>query len=289
MIFNLNQEECCYILGFFWADAYFGKGNRKNTYEFSFEIKTDDFLNVWDYLQNIGFSKYKTRKRKNSKNPQSRVRLYRQESLTFFEKYKFHLKNDGCPLYFDIADDMKPFFIKGFLDGDGSISLDKNNGFRVGFNGSKNQSWDFLEDFCNKRNIKFSIYRKDRISKHETHKKEIHGYSVLEPTNRENRLKLCKALDLNIGLSRKINVYKKYKESQDCIKMQKNLIKKEKSDYKLKTVSNGIKRNFYNKFITYSILRKPGILKYIGTFNSYEEAVKAQENFPPECATPIKL
>lgn len=214
MKLDLNQEKCCYILGYFWADAYFGKCKNKNVYEFSFEIKTDDFLNVWEYMQNIGFIKYKTRKRKNSNNSQSSIRLAKQKEIKFFEKYKFHLKNEGCPLYFDISEKMKPFFIKGFLDGDGSISLDKNNLFRICFNGHKYQNWDFLEDFCNKRNIKFSIYRKDRISKHKTHKKKIHGYSVLEPTSKENKLKLCESLNLNVGLTRKLDVYKLYKNIQ---------------------------------------------------------------------------
>jgi hypothetical protein len=278
MILDLNQEKCCYILGFFWADAYFGKCKTKNTYEFSFEIKTDDFLNIWSYLENIGFEKYKTRKRKNSKNTQSHVRLYRQESLVFFEKYKFHLKNDGCPLYFDIADNMKPFFIKGFLDGDGSVSLDKNNLFRIGFNGSKNQNWDFLEDFCNKNNIKFEIYRKDRISKHETHKKQIHGYSVFEFTNIENRLKMCDILDLNIGLSRKIEIYKKYKKNRDETNIQKNILKEKRLNYKLETVSKGIKKDFNQKFVTYSKFKIDKKYKYIGTFKTLDEALEAQKN-----------
>jgi len=276
MILDLNQEKCCYILGFFWADAYFGKG--KNTYEFSFEIKTDDFLNIWSYLENIGFEKYKTRKRKNSKNTQSHVRLYKQEFLMFFEKYKFHLKNDGCPLYFDIADNMKPFFIKGFLDGDGSISLDKNNGFRVGFNGSKSQNWDFLEDFCNKNNIKFAIYRKDRVSKHETHKKQIHGYSVFEFTDIKNRLKMCDILDLNVGLSRKIEIYKKYKKNRDERNIQKNILKEKRLNYKLETVSKGIKKDFNQKFVTYSPVKIDKKYKYLGTFKTLDEALEAQKN-----------
>jgi hypothetical protein len=280
MILDLNQEKCCYILGFFWADAYFGISSR-GLYNFSFEIKTDDFLNIWSYIQNIGFEKYKTRKRKNSKSSQSLIRLARQKEMQFFKKYNFDKKNDGCPLYFDLKDEMKPFFIKGFLDGDGSISLDKNNGFRVGFNGPKNQNWDFLEDFCGKNNINFSIYRKDRIAKHETHKKQIHGYSVFEFTNIENRLKLCDLLDLNVGLSRKIEIYKKYKKNRNEKNIQKNILKEKRSSFKLKTINNGIKLNFNNKFVTFSILKKHKVLKYIGTFSSYEDALKAQENFIP--------
>jgi hypothetical protein len=277
MTLDLNQEKCCYILGFFWADCYFGISSR-GIYNFSLEIKTDDFLNIWSYIQNIGFEKYKTRKRKNSNNLQSFVRSARQKEMQFFKKYNFDKKNNGCPLYFDLKDKMKPFFIKGFLDGDGSISLDKNNAFRIGFNGSKHQNWDFLEDFCNKNNIKFAIYRKDRIAKHKTHKKQIHGYSVFEFTNIENRLKMCNILDLNIGLSRKIEIYKKYKKNRDEANIQKNILKEKRLNYKLETVSKGIKKDFNQKFVTYSKFKIDKKYKYIGTFKTLDEALEAQKN-----------
>ena len=92
MILDLNQEKCCYILGFFWADCYFGISSR-GIYNFSFEIKTDDFLNVWSYIENIGFENYKTRKRKNSKNTQSYIKSAKQKEMQFFKRYNFDKKN----------------------------------------------------------------------------------------------------------------------------------------------------------------------------------------------------
>jgi hypothetical protein len=226
MKFDLSKAEHCYILGYFWADCHFGLC--KNNYNFSFEIKTDDFLYIWPILQDIGFLKYTTRVRKNSTKPQSCIRAAKQAEMQFFKEYQFHNKNNGCPLFYKLIENMKPFFIKGFLDGDGSVSLDKNNLFRVGFNGNKNQSWDFLEEYCLSKDIQYALYRKDRKKSHASHTKD-HGYSVFEFTNLQNRINLCESLNhINIGLSRKINIYRSFKtnrlESQKTNKSLKQLI-----------------------------------------------------------------
>ncbi len=222
---DLSQPEIVYLIGYFWADCYFGFCKQKNKYEFSFEIKTEDFLEVWPLLQKMGFSKFSTRLRKNSLKSQSSTRNAQQHNMKFFQKWRFDRKSEGCPLYFSLLEDMKPFFIKGFLDGDGSISCDKNNLFRVGFNGPKNQCWDFLEDFCENQNIEFVIYNKDRNPSHISHTK-IHGYSVLEFTKLQSRINFCKLLPI-IGLKRKLNEYEKFKNfrllSQDKSKFMKKL------------------------------------------------------------------
>lgn len=121
-------------------------------------------------------------------------------------------KSGRCQLYFKLSEEMKKFFVKGFLDGDGSISLDKNGLFRVGFNGPKYQNWEFLEDFCEKNHIKFRIYRKDRKSHHKSHVKPIHQYSIFEFTNLQDRINICSILNVDVGLTRKISIFKEYKE-----------------------------------------------------------------------------
>tara|TARA_R110000851_G_scaffold115146_1_gene240944 strand:+ start:59 stop:742 length:684 start_codon:yes stop_codon:yes gene_type:complete len=211
MNIDICNKKICYLLGFFWADCYFGI-DKRGYYSFSFEIKSEDFSYLWDLLRaELGFKKFSTRFRKNSKKEQSCIGLYKQGELDFFARYKFDNKDSGCPLYFDLSDECKSYFIKGFLDGDGSVSLDKNNAFRVSFNGSKGQSWDFVEDFLASHEIHYNIYRKDRISAHKTHKKKIHGYSVLEVLKNENKIKFCELLsDKNIGVTRKLDKFNEF-------------------------------------------------------------------------------
>jgi len=270
MNIDINQADSCYLLGYFWADCFFGATNiEKDYYNFSFEIKTSDFIQIWPMLQHMGFEKYSTRKRKNSKNSQSCVRLYQREQLSFFKTYNFHKKYDECTLYFSLTDEMKIYFVKGFLDGDGSISIDKNGLFRIGFNGPYHQNWNFLEHFCNTYNIKYVIYRKERVSRHETHVKNIHKYSVFEFTNRENRLNFCEIFkDINIGLTRKFKVFENYKNWLSSNQKPSRII------------STGISINpKYNTFIVYSITSPQTPRTYIGTFKTLEEAITAQNNF----------
>jgi hypothetical protein len=212
--FDLEDFEHVYILGYFWADCYFRK-NKRGRSEFSFEVKTSDFLMVWDILQKIGFEKFSTRKRKNSINTQSCVRASKPKNMHFFEQNGFLSRSTDCPLFFHLSREMQKYFIKGFLDGDGSVSLDKNNLFRVGFNGPKDQNWAFLEYYCKSNNINYVIYRKDRPSRHSSHTKKIHQYSVFEFTNAQDRVNLCKSLEfISTGLTRKLDIYKKFKTAR---------------------------------------------------------------------------
>jgi len=210
--FDLNDKNFCYVLGYLWADAYFGR--RKEHLSLSLEIVKDDFLEIWPLLQNCGFKTFSTRMRKNSKREQAVCRFGRKEICAHFEEWGFLNRSGECLPYFLIDDKLKKFFIKGFLDGDGSISLDKNNLFRVCFNGKKDQSWSFLEDFCSKNGISFVIYNKDRKRSHESHTKD-HKYSVFEFTKLRDRAEFCELIiDIDIGLKRKLNVYKKWKKSR---------------------------------------------------------------------------
>lgn len=240
---NLNNPEHVYIMGYFWADCYFKvlknlKGNKldKKYKEFirafSFEIKTEDFNKIYYILKDIGFIKFTERFRKNSKNSQSCVRLRDYKKLKILEDNKYYDKFNGCPLYFNLSEELQKYFIKGFLDGDGSICINTGNLLTITFNGKINQSWDFLEDFLNKNNIDYNIYNKSRKACHISHKKELHEYSVVGLYRIIDNVKFCKLFeDINLGVKRKIDVFAKFKEER--ILYQENKIKNNDKNFKL--------------------------------------------------------
>lgn len=273
LYFDLSQPECCYILGYFWADCFF-KQNKSGRFEFSFEIKSEDFLTIWPILKRVGFKKYNTRTRKNSLKPQSCIRAARKNDMKFFKNFGFDNKPNDCPIFFALEEKMKPYFIKGFLDGDGSVSLDKNNLFRIGFNGPKDQNWSFLENYCNNLNIPFVIYRKDRLAPHASHRKPVHSYSVFEFTKKQNRLNFCASLP-TVGLARKLDIYHKYLKA--CQEKKKDLTAK--SSFEIKMIAPGIRQTKFGKFQTFSMINKCGIQKYLGIFETLAEGIKAQEVF----------
>jgi hypothetical protein len=211
LLIDLENKFHCYMLGYFWADCYFGKDS-KNKYRLVFEIVQTDFEEVKDILISMGFSKFSTRKRKNSKTPQSSAKMYGINKLTFFKNYKFDDKSNGCPLYFDLSEEMQSYFIKGLMDGDGTICLTKRNAFKVSCCGPYLQNWNFLEDFCIKNNIPFSIYKKIRKANHESHKKEINSVSYLEIRTLAGKKKFCEKICSDVGLSRKLKIYFRLKD-----------------------------------------------------------------------------
>lgn len=209
--FDLENPEHCYILGYFWADAYFGKDS-KNKYRFVFEVKTDDFLVVWPILERLSFPKFFTRQRNNSINSQCAVKKYGINTLRFFQENKFDDKKNGCPLYFKLNKDMRKFFVKGFLDGDGCIYLNKkSNVLKVDFCSCAGQNWDFLKDFCNDLGVNFAVYEKMRPANHSSHKKAFHRVSLFSFNRKNDTFIFCSTLDqCNVGLQRKFAIYRKF-------------------------------------------------------------------------------
>ena len=272
--FDIENPEHVYLLGYFWADCSFNidKQNRGN---FSFEIKSEDFEKIEHIVKNVGFTHVGKRFRKKGKQL-SKISCSQQSSVRFFLDYHFNERTKYCDIYFNISDCLKVYFIKGFLDGDGSISLDKNGLFRIGFNGPKNQNWSFLEDFCLKNDVSWVIYRKERKSRDSTHKQKIHGYSIFEFTKITERLKFCETLSCcKIGLDRKIKIYHDFKS-----KFNKKLetVKRNKL-FKKRRIAPGIIEILPSRFSVYSLISQCGQQKYLGRFNSLEESIKVQVFF----------
>lgn len=212
--FDLEKPSTCYLLGYFWADCGFSADNL-NRFAFSFEIISKDMEKIYNYLLDMGFCKFKKRKRHNSIKELSVIRAARKADMIFFEDAGFHNRLLDCQLYYKLNENMKPFFIKGFLDGDGSISYDKNNLFRVIFYGGYDQNWNFLSHFCGQRQIPFKIYRKTRKSYHSSHKKAEHLYSVFEIASLQGKVDFCKSLPI-IGLERKIDIFHKFRQCREA-------------------------------------------------------------------------
>lgn len=222
--FDLNDPEVCYILGYFWADCGYG-GSSEGPITFSFEIKTQDFEKVRSIIFKVGFSKIKNRYRKNSPNQLSNVRAYRSKDMEFFENFGFGNRDDDCLLYYALAPHLRKFFIKGFLDGDGSVSLDKNGLFRVTFTGSFDKNWGFLKHFCENLGIRIKIYKKSRKAHHKSHTKE-HHYSVVEIASLQERVNFLSSLP-EVGLERKMDIFKSFSKerlaSQESSKFMKKI------------------------------------------------------------------
>lgn len=170
---HITTNEIAYFYGYLWADGHV------NDQKFSFEIREDDFLSIWPILQKIGFIGYTTRKRPNSKNSQCCVQSSDKVFVNILKDFGFIDKSSSGPkkILKHLSSEKCSHFIRGYFDGDGCVSLDKNNLIRACVYSTYEYDWSFLENFCKGESVNYSIYRKIRKTNHKYSVFEILGIS----------------------------------------------------------------------------------------------------------------
>lgn len=147
------KKELAYLLGYFYADGYLL--DVKNKYPI-LEIIKSDCENILHCL-NILNIKYtiKYRFRKNSKNEQACIRISAKNLyINLFKNIlSDKIEMDNVKKY--ISEKDYPYFLRGFFDGDGCISLPSRS-VRIYFYGSKNQNWSFILNIFDSLNIGYN-------------------------------------------------------------------------------------------------------------------------------------
>lgn len=198
-------KESVYILGLLWADGHVRLENKTT----SISCKQSDidevipvFLKTGDWLISKPLRKFFNN---NEVKTQKKIHTTTWGLFDTLKEYGYSTKTNGCPNYMlnKIPNNLKKYWYRGFLDGDGCIRLGKNYGSSIVFSGTYNQDWSFMENLCCYLNIRYLIDR--RIVK-------LGSYSYFI-IYRKNDVKLLgdylySDYD-NIGFSRK---YKKYLE-----------------------------------------------------------------------------
>lgn len=165
---TINNEHKAYWLGFIMADGSVNYNRDNRNYEMSIKLKKsdDEHLKKFNksingnvpvtYIKRLGvFSDYRYNNKKYYECCQ--IRLYSQKivsdliSLGIYQnktQKETHLPN--------LSDELLWQFIRGFLDGDGHISVPKDNnkyGYRIGFTNNCESFLFALKDFFNKYGI----------------------------------------------------------------------------------------------------------------------------------------
>lgn len=147
------KKELVYLLGYFYADGHLL--NKKHKYPV-LEIVKSDSENIINCLKKSNI-KYTTsyRFRKNSKNEQACIRISAKN--TDIELFRSVLadKIEMNNITNYIIKENYPYFLRGFFDGDGCISLTKNHN-RIYFYGSKDQNWLFVLNIFDSLNIGYN-------------------------------------------------------------------------------------------------------------------------------------
>lgn len=199
-------KESVYILGLLWADGHVRKENKTTSIscvQSDIEEVIPVFLKTGDWLISNPIRKYFNG---NEVKTQKKIHTTTWGLYEILVYYGYLDKTNGCPIHMlnKIPNNLKKYWFRGFLDGDGCIRLGKKYGSSIVFSGPYNQNWLFLERLCEHLDVYFLIDR--RISK-------LGGQSYFT-IYRKNDVKIFGEYIYSnydsIGFSRK---YKKYMET----------------------------------------------------------------------------
>ena len=155
-------KESVYILGLLWADGHIREKTKLTIINCS-EVDIIDvepvFLKTGDWL--LGKSIQKTHNGKIVKN-QKKISTSTWGLFEILKVNDYIVKSKSSPnkILKLIPDNLKKYWFRGYLDGDGCIKLGKKYGIEVVFTGNYEQDWEFIIDLCKQLNIKFFIDKK---------------------------------------------------------------------------------------------------------------------------------
>lgn len=181
---NIKNKEVAYFLGYFWADGNIinYKSNNITHWRISLEIQSEDATNIYKILEFLGKWSIQKRKRNISWKETTTFVTNNKELYIFLKENDFDLKSNVEPtkILNLIPDELKNYFWKGFLDGDGSAGLIVNKNPFIEFSATYKYMWKEVSNLCNKLGIeKYYIYNNINKQNQKNSKFKINGKYTL--------------------------------------------------------------------------------------------------------------
>jgi len=202
---NINNSICAYILGLIWTDGHIN--SRNNSIIFSTTYPDSEYFSK-EFLKTGSWNIYRYKSNKNHKDKISIITTnkFLKEtlvSLGFLEKIKGLEK-----VYEHIPENLKHYFIRGLIDGDGCFYVNKKKSiYRFSLCSCLNQNWNCIQKLLDSLSIKYKI--ENSTTKNGSYSK-IH-ISGIPNVKKFGDFVYRNRQDDFIGLDRK---YKKYLEVQ---------------------------------------------------------------------------
>jgi intein/homing endonuclease len=208
---NITKKEVSYFLGFFWSDGYISRD------EITICIKSSDGQEIFNILNKFGDWRINNRiKKLNGKE-------FEQITIRINDKYikKFLLENDygnkslttPTKILSNIKDELKPYFFRGLIDGDGCFCSKNRNYFSI--TGDLMQDWYEVENLLKSLDINYSLTKKTRNTGNSS-------YVVI--SSKIDIIKLGEYIYSEydgIGLTRKYDIYNEIKNKPITSKISK--------------------------------------------------------------------
>ncbi len=203
LFLDIKIPEIVYLLGFMWGDGYIyslGKGKiNKITICNNLSSDVDEIKNI--FLKTGQWNIY-NHKRKNKKD-MTEISTNNLPLCNFLIENDFKMKSYYSPdkILNKIPNNLLHYFYLGLSDADGCFYYNKTC-YQYIITSTLEQNWLFMENLCEKLNIKYNIIKIDNKN----------SYSQFRIINKKDIIKIGKFLyknyhDDKIGLNRKYNKY----------------------------------------------------------------------------------
>ena len=164
-VVEVVKPHVAYVLGLIWADGcvYF-RPNRKSQMV-KITMVSDDLIKLKPILD-IAFKwSYKSHQPTDKKcREQTDAINYRRGLCNFLKENDYTSKiSSADKILSHIPDNLKTYWFRGLIDGDGCFYSNKNNkSAHMGIYSEYNQDWSFVEQLFRNMEIRYSIYRRKR-------------------------------------------------------------------------------------------------------------------------------
>jgi len=208
-------KESAYILGILWADGHIREKSRLtsiNCVESDINDILPVFLETGDWIIS---GKIKKMHKDKVVKTQKKLSTTTWGLFDILKRHGYLEKSHSAPngIICEIPHELRKYWFRGFLDGDGCIKLGRKYGVEVVFTGPYNQDWSFMKLLCFELGVDFSI--DNRLVKKG-------GYSHFRINKKQHVKIICDYIysDFdNIGFTRK---YKKYNDVINYIESKAN-------------------------------------------------------------------
>lgn len=216
---TIQTPEVAYILGLLWADGYIYTNPKRSCNRVCIESLESDLSTLLPIFMQTGCWRSYGRNRDNRK-PQMCIHISNKIFCHFLieNNYKSKLES-ACKIISKIPNNLKHYWFRGLVDGDGSFYYNSNTTAKQ-FNCSSAsfQDWSYFELLFNEINIQKYTIRKSVILTNSSTSGKPSSYSDVRITNRQDIIKFGEYIYQNyendkIGLERKYNKYLEIKNS----------------------------------------------------------------------------
>lgn len=199
---DITSPEVAYILGLLWADGYLTKPTKKHkAYCINIEAIKSDMIEVLPLFEDLGrWSVYERSRNDISRNTKTSlcISISSKKLWEVLKRYDYDIKSSASAdkILAAIPDYLKHYWLRGYFDGDGTISFADGKYPTMNFTGSYSQDFTFLFGLLKNLGIPYHHYQKQSTNS---------GYSRVQITSIANNKKFYDYIykDKQFGLNRK--------------------------------------------------------------------------------------